>query len=93
MTSDLMCLVSVTITGTALKEHVVVLEFRHRKLPFVFAEELPAQRFLLCLELLIWRVQEETALDNSMQHRIVPLFRKDQSEQLGGAMGFCDRRV
>jgi len=74
-------------------EHVVVLEFRHRKLPFVFAEELPAQRFLLCLELLIWRVQEETALDNSMQHRIVPLFRKDQSEQLGGAMGFCDRRA
>jgi len=39
-------------------EHIVVVEFMRRKLAFVFADMVAAQRFLMCIELLIRRAQE-----------------------------------
>jgi hypothetical protein len=39
-------------------EHIVVVEFMRRKLAFVFADMTAAQRFLMCIELLIRRAQE-----------------------------------
>mmetsp|Transcript_93266 Transcript_93266/g.208399 ORF Transcript_93266/g.208399 Transcript_93266/m.208399 type:complete len:298 (-) Transcript_93266:37-930(-) len=39
-------------------EHIVVVEFMRRKLAFVFNEMSGAQRFLMCIELLIRRAQE-----------------------------------
>eukprot|EP00927_Polykrikos_kofoidii_P067001 TRINITY_DN62550_c0_g1_i1.p1 TRINITY_DN62550_c0_g1~~TRINITY_DN62550_c0_g1_i1.p1 ORF type:complete len:305 (-),score=41.85 TRINITY_DN62550_c0_g1_i1:117-1031(-) len=39
-------------------EDIVVVEFMRRKLAFVFTELLAAQRFLMCMELLIRRSQE-----------------------------------
>jgi hypothetical protein len=40
-------------------EHIVVVEFMRRKLAFVFNEIKAAQSFLLCIELLIRRAQED----------------------------------
>ncbi|CAK9018360.1 Transcription factor BTF3 (Nascent polypeptide-associated complex subunit beta) (NAC-beta) (RNA polymerase B transcription factor 3) [Durusdinium trenchii] len=40
-------------------EHIVIIEFICRKLVFVFADEIVAQRFLLCMELLTWQAQHE----------------------------------
>ncbi|CAE8714325.1 unnamed protein product, partial [Polarella glacialis] len=40
-------------------EHIVVVEFMRRKLAFVFADMVAAQRFLMCIELLIRRAQEQ----------------------------------
>jgi len=42
-------------------EHIVVVEFMRRKLAFVFKELQVAQRFLLCMELLIRRAQQKQA--------------------------------
>mmetsp|Transcript_13233 Transcript_13233/g.31392 ORF Transcript_13233/g.31392 Transcript_13233/m.31392 type:complete len:310 (-) Transcript_13233:304-1233(-) len=42
-------------------EHIVVIEFMRRKLAFVFNDIAAAQRFLMCIELLIRRVQESQA--------------------------------
>jgi len=39
-------------------EHIVVMEFMKRKLPFVFTDMESAQTFLICIELLIRRAQE-----------------------------------
>lgn len=39
-------------------EHIVVVEFMRRKLAFVFGDMDQAQRFLMCMELLIRRAQE-----------------------------------
>lgn len=39
-------------------EHIVVVEFMRRKLAFVFSDMGAAQRFLMCIELLIRRAQE-----------------------------------
>jgi len=39
-------------------EHIVVIEFMRRKLPFVFSDIKAAQRFLMFIELLIRRAQE-----------------------------------
>lgn len=39
-------------------EHIVVVEFMRRKLAFVFNDIKVAQRFLMCIELLIRRAQE-----------------------------------
>merc|ERR1719510_2368394 len=39
-------------------EHIVVIEFMRRKLAFAFSDMAAAQRFLMCIELLIRRVQE-----------------------------------
>merc|ERR1740122_111825 len=39
-------------------EHIVVVEFMRRKLAFVFNDMAAAQRFLMCMELLIRRAQE-----------------------------------
>lgn len=39
-------------------EHIVVVEFMRRKLAFVFSDIKAAQRFLMCIELLIRRAQE-----------------------------------
>eukprot|EP00931_Biecheleriopsis_adriatica_P068807 TRINITY_DN42707_c0_g1_i1.p1 TRINITY_DN42707_c0_g1~~TRINITY_DN42707_c0_g1_i1.p1 ORF type:complete len:314 (-),score=41.59 TRINITY_DN42707_c0_g1_i1:56-964(-) len=41
-------------------EHIVVVEFMRRKLAFVFVDMAGAQRFLICIELLIRRAQENT---------------------------------
>lgn len=40
-------------------EHIVVVEFMRRKLAFVFTEVKEAQKFLLCMELMIRRAQED----------------------------------
>merc|ERR1712187_129737 len=40
-------------------EHIVVVEFMRRKLAFVFEELEIAQRFLMCMELLIRRAQQK----------------------------------
>lgn len=40
-------------------EHIVVVEFMRKKLAFVFHNVPTAQRFLMCMELLIRRAQEE----------------------------------
>jgi len=45
-------------------EHIVVVEFMRRKLAFVFTDIKVAQRFLMCMELLIRRAQE-TRLESS----------------------------
>merc|ERR1719343_519155 len=42
-------------------EHIVVVEFMRRKLAFVFSDIKVAQRFLVCIELLIRRAQESRA--------------------------------
>mmetsp|Transcript_4716 Transcript_4716/g.10996 ORF Transcript_4716/g.10996 Transcript_4716/m.10996 type:complete len:250 (-) Transcript_4716:148-897(-) len=42
-------------------EHIVVVEFMRRKLAFVFKELPVSQRFLLCMELLIRRAQQQQA--------------------------------
>lgn len=42
-------------------EHIVVVEFMRRKLAFVFKEIQASQRFLMCMELLIRRAQQEQA--------------------------------
>lgn len=47
------------VAGVA--EQVVVVEFMRRKLAFVFHEVRVSQRFLLCLELLIRRAQQQQA--------------------------------
>lgn len=43
-------------------EHIVVVEFLRRKLAFVYKEVQIAQRFMLCMELLIRRAQQKAAL-------------------------------
>merc|ERR1712093_714141 len=40
-------------------EHIVVVEFMRRKLAFVFKEMAHSQRFLMCMELLIRRAQQQ----------------------------------
>lgn len=50
-------------------EHIVVIEFMRRKLPFVFNDIGAAQRFLMFIELLIRRAQES----------------RDETEVLGGS--------
>jgi hypothetical protein len=42
-------------------EHIVVVEFMRRKLAFVFKELQVSQRFLMCMELLIRRAQQNQA--------------------------------
>lgn len=42
-------------------EHIVVVEFMRRKLAFVFKEMADSQRFLMCMELLIRRAQQQRA--------------------------------
>jgi len=43
-------------------EHIVVVEFLRRKLAFVYSEVQVAQRFMICMELLIRRAQQKQAL-------------------------------
>eukprot|EP00927_Polykrikos_kofoidii_P002758 TRINITY_DN11100_c0_g1_i1.p1 TRINITY_DN11100_c0_g1~~TRINITY_DN11100_c0_g1_i1.p1 ORF type:complete len:267 (-),score=33.36 TRINITY_DN11100_c0_g1_i1:17-817(-) len=45
-------------------EHIVVVEFVRRKLAFVFKELQVSQRFLMCMELLIRRAQQNQAKHN-----------------------------
>jgi hypothetical protein len=40
-------------------EHIVIVEFEHKKLAFAFTEVRVAQRFLLCLELFVRNVQQK----------------------------------
>eukprot|EP00434_Breviolum_minutum_P011480 symbB.v1.2.010119.t1/scaffold658.1/size175746/9 len=57
-------------------EHLVIIEFVSRKLACVFADEVEAQRFLLCMELLTWQTQHEERFDGCRE-RIVPLFTEN----------------
>ena len=43
---------------TGKKTHIIVLEFMSKKLAFLFSEATLAQRFLVCMELLVRKVQE-----------------------------------
>mmetsp|Transcript_1210 Transcript_1210/g.3033 ORF Transcript_1210/g.3033 Transcript_1210/m.3033 type:complete len:296 (-) Transcript_1210:87-974(-) len=59
-------------------EHIVVVEFMRRKLAFVFNDIKAAQRFLMCIELLIRRAQEEKkASENGLRRnkgQMAPMF-------------------
>merc|ERR1712039_209912 len=48
-------------SNSANTEHIVVVEFMRRKLAFVFKDLQVAQRFLICMELLIRRAQQKQA--------------------------------
>lgn len=52
-------LMNVQTTTAPNVEHIVVVEFMRRKLAFVFTEVKEAQKFLLCMELMIRRAQED----------------------------------
>lgn len=77
-------------------EHIVVIEFMRRKLPFVFTDMKAAQRFLMCIELLIRRAQEsrgEVELSGSRGHAgekkgVAPMFSTSSfgngRENIGG---------
>lgn len=67
---------------TSHTEHIVVVEFRKRKLAFVFAELSSASCFLLCMELLIRRAQEVRLEVNSGK---IPSRPKDISPMFSGA--------
>lgn len=43
-------------------EHLIVVVFSRRKLAFMFAELRQCLRFLLCMQLLIWRAQQKRGL-------------------------------
>merc|ERR1719482_1375605 len=45
--------------GGGNTEHIVVVEFMRRKLAFVFKELQVSQRFLMCMELLIRKAQQQ----------------------------------
>lgn len=53
-------------------EHIVVVEFMRRKLAFVFSDMAAAQRFLMCIELLIRRAQESRSEVDSLSFRSRP---------------------
>jgi len=53
-------------------EHIVVVEFMRRKLAFVFTDMAAAQRFLMCIELLIRRAQETRSEVDSLGFRSRP---------------------
>eukprot|EP00435_Cladocopium_sp_Y103_P070594 s497_g35.t1 len=59
-------------------DHIVIVEFVSRKLVFVFVDEVEAQRFLLCLELLTWQSQHDDRFDG-YRERIIPLFDEELS--------------
>jgi hypothetical protein len=75
-------------------EHIVVVEFMRRKLAFVFNEMVPAQNFLMCMELLIRRAQEfrheadAWKFSNNQKRgnwQMSPVFTKENMRQ--GAIG------
>eukprot|EP00928_Gymnodinium_smaydae_P015973 TRINITY_DN15948_c0_g1_i2.p1 TRINITY_DN15948_c0_g1~~TRINITY_DN15948_c0_g1_i2.p1 ORF type:complete len:296 (-),score=45.92 TRINITY_DN15948_c0_g1_i2:39-926(-) len=68
--------------AAAHTEHIVVVEFRKRKLAFVFADLTSASSFLLCMELLIRRAQEVRVEVNNAR---APSRRKDISPMFSGA--------
>ncbi|CAJ1375146.1 unnamed protein product, partial [Effrenium voratum] len=79
-------------------EHIVVVEFMRRKLAFVFMEVTEAQRFLLCMELLIRRAQEMRDGDSQKPQVIEPrgkgqrlrsLLEKSQPAQERGVECVC----
>lgn len=62
--------------GRAAKtEYVVVLEFRKRKLAFVFKDGFVSQRFVTCMELLVWRARQERDCDDASATLRPPLLR------------------
>lgn len=73
-------------------EHIVVVEFMRRKLAFVFTDLAVAQRFLLCIELLIRRAQESRELTNAVSAArpkgesglIAPMFASHNVRDSGG---------
>jgi len=81
-------------------EHIVVVEFMRRKLAFVFNEIEAAQRFLMCMELLIRRAsecrQEQDAWRNLSSHKkgngqMSHMFSKEQFRQDGASMRMSPR--
>merc|ERR1712232_486669 len=86
-------------------EHVVVVEFMRRKLAFIFRKLTESQRFLICMELLIRRAQQEQARNatpapsfannlarggNSMQRAVAS---PGTSASPGGAMSSPDKAL
>jgi len=63
-------LMSMTTATAPNVEHIVVVEFMRRKLAFVFMEVQEAQRFLLCMELMIRRAQED--MKEGMENQTCP---------------------
>lgn len=81
-------------------EHIVVVEFMRRKLAFVFNEIEPAQRFLMCMELLIRRAsecrQEQEAWKNIATQKkgggqMSHVFSKEQFRQDGASVRMSPR--
>lgn len=66
-----------------VSEHIVVVEFMRRKLAFVFKDMDAAQRFLMCIELLIRRAQEVRGL-NVTKFRDQPKEKEAMAPIFGG---------
>lgn len=62
----------------ARSEQIIVVEFLRRKLAFVFKEVHTAQRFMICMELLIRRAQQKQAL-----RALTPTFPPRQAQGHG----------
>jgi len=68
-------------------EHIVVVEFMKRKLAFVFGDMAASQRFLMCMELLIRRAQENTEappLGGRKADSLIPMFSGTQGHKKPG---------
>jgi len=48
-----------TGTGAAAAANIIILEFQERKLAFLFHDALSSQRFLICFELLVRKIQQQ----------------------------------
>lgn len=67
-------------------EHIVVVEFMKRKLAFVFGEIGASQRFLMCMELLIRRAQEQNEAGRAPKNAdsLIPMFAGTQGHKKPG---------
>merc|ERR1712176_841578 len=61
-------------------DQIIVVEFVRRKLAFVFQDFAVAQRFLVCMELLVHRAQEKQALADGTQFQ--PLLKRSHHRVL-----------
>lgn len=77
-------------------EHIVVVEFRKRKLALVFKELIAAQQFLTCMELMVRTAQEghrdrgcSASRRNAEAAEAVPMFSKENAGGLRRALASC----
>lgn len=77
-------------------EHIVVVEFRKRKLAFVFQKVIAAQQFLTCMELMVRTAQEVhrdrgyvASRRNTEAAEAFPMFSKESAGGLRKALAAC----